>query len=96
MRRSRYVTICYNVCCNIYCFVYICDIIKLENKKGETMLLELAKKLNFIDNDLALSISASKDGRFTFGVYSYMLGDLYTYQSTSVEECYKKVLEFAD
>lgn len=60
------------------------------------MLLELAKKLNFIDNDLALSISASKDGRFTFGVYSYMLGDLYTYQSTSVEECYKKVLEFAD
>lgn len=60
------------------------------------MLLELAKKLNFIDNDLALSISVSKDGRFTFGVYSYTLGDLYSYSSTNVEECYKKVVEFAE
>ena len=60
------------------------------------MLLELAKKLNYIDNGLALSINADSDGRYTFGVYSYTLGDLYTFTSTDVEECYKKIVEFSE
>ena len=60
------------------------------------MILDLARKLNSIDSELSLSINASDDGVYTFGVYSNSIGDLYTYSSTDTAECYKKILEFSE
>lgn len=60
------------------------------------MILDLARKLNSIDSDLSLTISASNSGTVTFGVRSDYIGDLYTYSSTSTSECYEKILNFID
>ena len=60
------------------------------------MILDLARKLNSIDSDLSITISASNEGVYTFGVYSSFIGDLYTYSSTSASECYEKILNFID
>lgn len=60
------------------------------------MILDLARKLNSIDSDLSITISASDDGVYTFGVYSNTIGYIYTYSSTNTSECYKKVLDFSE
>lgn len=60
------------------------------------MLLDLARKLNSIDSDLSITISASNNGMVSFGVRSSSIGDLYSYSSTSTPECYEKILNFID
>lgn len=60
------------------------------------MLLDLARKFNSIDSDLSITISASDEGIYTFGVRSSSMGDLYTYSSTSASECYEKLLRFSE
>ena len=60
------------------------------------MLLDLARKFNSISSDLSITISASNSGMVSFGVHSDSIGDLYTYSSTDVSECYEKLLRFAE
>lgn len=58
------------------------------------MLLELAKRLNDIDNDL--SIKVNYNGKeITLAVTSSVIGDMYSFTCYSVSEAYNKVVEFS-
>jgi hypothetical protein len=59
------------------------------------MYHELAKRLNSIDNTLSLLINTDGN-RFYLGVYSYGLGEIYSYSSMDAEDSYKHVSNFIE
>ena len=59
------------------------------------MISDLAFRANNVDEDLSILINVSSD-IYTMGVYSSVLGTMYSYSSTSLEECYSRVSEYID
>lgn len=59
------------------------------------MITDLAFRANRIDEDLSIIINVSED-MYTLGVYADGLGTMYSYSSTSLEECYSRVNKFID
>lgn len=59
------------------------------------MLTDLAFRANKVDEDLSIVINVGDD-MYTLGVYAECLGTLYSYSSTSLEECYSRVSKFID
>lgn len=59
------------------------------------MLTDLAFRANKVDEDLSIVINVGED-MYTLGVYAECLGTLYSYSSTSLEECYSRVSKFID
>ena len=61
------------------------------------MFVELARKLKDADSNLRLSLHLSGDGVYTLSVDAIdMLGEYYSYSSTSLLECYNKVYDFVE
>lgn len=59
------------------------------------MITDLAFRANKVDEDLSIVINVGED-MYTLGVYAEGLGTLYSYSSTSLEECYSRVSKFID
>lgn len=59
------------------------------------MISDLAFRASSVDEDLSILINVSSD-MYTMGVYSTVLGVMYVYSSTSLEECYSKVSNYID
>lgn len=59
------------------------------------MISDLAFRASSVDEDLSILINVAKD-MYTMGVYSTVLGIMYVYSSTSLEECYSKVSNYID
>lgn len=57
------------------------------------MLLEFAERLGKIDSSLSLRLRYGK-GILTIEVYNEVLGDIYTYSSTSILDVYNRVDKF--
>lgn len=61
------------------------------------MILDLVRKLSLVDSNLSLEINCSKDGVYTFTVDAMDgFGEMYSFSSTDVMECYSKILSFID
>ena len=61
------------------------------------MFVELARKLKDADSNLRLSLHLSKDGVYTLSVDAMdIVGEYYSYSSTSLLECYNKVYDFVE
>lgn len=59
------------------------------------MMLELAREMSKVDGDLSLRIGYS-DGSYSLSVYVSDLGDIYSFTSTDVAECYKRIQDFIE
>ena len=59
------------------------------------MITDLAFRANKVDEGLSILINVNED-MYTMGVYAEELGSLYSYSSTSLEECYSRVSKFID
>lgn len=57
------------------------------------MLLEFAERLGKVDSSLSLRLRYGK-GILTIEVYNEVLGDIYTYSSTSILDVYNRVNKF--
>lgn len=61
------------------------------------MFVELARKLKDADSNLRLSLHLDEYGVYTLSVDTMdMVGEYYSYSSTSLLECYNKVYEFVE
>ena len=59
------------------------------------MITDLAFRANKVDESLSIIINVDED-MYTLGVYADGLGTMYSYSSTSLEECYSRVSKFID
>lgn len=59
------------------------------------MMLELAREMSKVDGDLSLRIGYL-DGSYSLSVYVSDLGDIYSFTSTDVAECYKRIQDFIE
>ena len=59
------------------------------------MLLELVREMSRVDGELSLRIGYS-DSIYSLSVYVSDLGDIYSFSSTDIAECYKKVQDFIE
>lgn len=61
------------------------------------MFVELARKLKDADSNFKVSLHLSNEGVYTLSVDAMdMLGEYYSYSSTSLLECYEKVWNFIE
>ena len=61
------------------------------------MFVELARKLKDTDSNFKVSLNLSNEGVYTLSVDAMdMLGEYYSYSSTSLLECYEKVWNFIE
>ena len=59
------------------------------------MITDLAFRANNVDESLSIFINVGED-IYTMGIYADEIGPLYSYSSTSLEECYSRVSKFID
>lgn len=59
------------------------------------MLLELVREMSKVDGELSLRLGYN-EGLYSLSVYVSDLGDIYSFSSTDIAECYKKVQDFIE